>query len=216
MSTIRSELRDLLPTWAVVVLLPVPMATFWHEGPARDFAYSYLFIGCAILAAERFGRTARQGSAGDVPLWRAKMTALGLAMATGAAVFTAFAWAIIGRMDPLVPLLATFAVLPALGCVPFLAIVTGRPYAAVLFASLLLTAVKLAGCVVAVLVYGWNAQAEGQLALPWERPNLLVWLCVFGTIALSAVLYPLGRRAFLKGTTLNPALHPSGDFVVSP
>jgi hypothetical protein len=59
--------------------------------------------------------------------------------------------------------------------------------------------VKLAGCAVAVLVYGSNAQAEGHLTLPWERPNLLVWLCLAGAMVLSAVLYPLGRRAFLTG-----------------
>src|SRR5262245_46647051 len=140
----------MLPTWAVVVLLPVPLTTFWHEGPGRDFAYVYLFLGCAILAAERFGRTARPEGAGDVRLWRAKVTALGLAMAAAAGVFTAFAWAMIGRPDPLVPLLAALAVVPALCCVPLLAVVTGRPYAAVLFAALLLAAVKLAGCAVVV------------------------------------------------------------------
>jgi hypothetical protein len=187
----------MLPTWAVVVLLPVPVATFWHEGSGRDFAYAYLFLGCAILAAERFGRTACPASPGGVPLWRARVTALGLAMAAAAGVFTTFAWAMIGRPDPLVPLLAALAVVPALCCVPFLEVVTGRPYAAVLFAAFMLAAVKLAGCAVAVVVYGWNAQAEGHLTLPWERPNLLVWLCLAGAAALSAVLYPLGRRAFL-------------------
>jgi hypothetical protein len=204
MPTVRSELREMLPTWAVAVLLPVPVATFWHEGAGRDFAYAYLFLGCAILAAERFGRTACQGRPGGVPLWRTKVTALGLAVAGAVGVFTAFAWAMIGRPDALVPLFAALAVVPALCCVPFLAVVTGRPYAAVLFAALLLAGVKLAGCVVAVLVYGWNAQAEGHLTLPWERPNLLVWLCLAGAMALSAVLYPLGRRAFLTRTTPAP------------
>jgi hypothetical protein len=210
--TVRGELREMLPAWAVVVLLPVPVATFWHEGSGRDFAYAYLFLGCAILAAERFGRTACQSSAGDVPLWRAKVTALGLAMAAAAGVFTAFAWAMIGRPDALVPLFAALAVAPALCCVPFLAVVTGRPYAAVLFAALLMAAVKLFGCVVAVLVYGWNAQAEGHLALPWERPNLLVWLCLAGAMVVSAVMYPLGRRAFLSQgmSPPTPALHPTG------
>jgi hypothetical protein len=197
MPTVRSELREMLPTWAVAVLLPVPVATFWHEGSGRDFAYAYLFLGCAILAAERFGRADCQGSPGGVRLWRAKMTALGLAMAAAASVFTAFAWAMVGQPDALVPLFAALAVVPALCCVPFLAIVTGRPYAAVLLAALLLAAVKLAGCVVAVFVYGWNAQAEGHLTLPWERPNLLVWLCLAGALVVSVVMYPLGRRAFL-------------------
>jgi hypothetical protein len=206
--TVRGELREMLPTWAVVVLLPVPVATFWHEGSGRDFAYAYLFLGCAILAAERFGRTAGLGSPGGVPVWRAKVTALGVAMAAAAGVFTAFAWAMIGQPDGLVPLFAALAVVPALCCVPLLAVVTGRPYAAVLFAALLLAAVKLAGCSVVVLVYGWDAQAEGHLALPWDRPNLLVWLCLAGAMAVSAVLYPLGRRAFLaRGMPPNQPRH---------
>jgi hypothetical protein len=218
MPTVRSELREMLPTWAVVVLLPAPVATFWHEGSGRDFAYAYLFLGCAILAAERFGSTACQESPGGAPLWRAKMTALGLAVAAAAGVFTAFAWAMIGQPDALVPLFAALAVIPALCCVPFLAVVTGRPYAAVLFAALLLAAVKLTGCVVAVLVYGWNAQAEGHLALPWEQPNLLVWLCLAGAVIVSVVMYPLGRRAFLaQGVSPpNQALHlPAGARQVS-
>src|SRR5262249_54994551 len=123
----------MLPTWAVVVLLPVPVATFWHEGSGRDFAYAYLFLGCAILAAERFGRSVCQGGAGKVQQWRAKVSALGLAMAAAVGVFTAFAWAMIGRPDALVPLLAAAAIVPALCCVPYLAVVTGKPYAAVLF-----------------------------------------------------------------------------------
>jgi hypothetical protein len=48
------------------------------------------------------------------------------------------------------------------------------------------------------VVYGPNAQAEGHMALPWERPNLLVSLCLVGAVALSAGLYPLGRQAFLR------------------
>jgi hypothetical protein len=63
MPTVCSELREMLPTWAVVVLLPAPVATFWHEGSGRDFAYAYLFLGCAILlrngSAARLGREVR-------------------------------------------------------------------------------------------------------------------------------------------------------------
>jgi hypothetical protein len=204
MPTVRSELREMLPTWTVAVLLPAPLATFWHDGSGRGFAYAYLFLGCAILAAERFGRTAAQGGPAGVSLWRAKMTALGLAAAAAVGVFTAFVWALIGRPDALVPLFATLAVVPALCFVPFFAVVTGRPYAAVLFAALLVGSVKLAGCVVVVLLYGWNAQEKGRLTLPWERPNLLVWLCLTGAMTLSVVLFPLGRRAFLAHTRPAP------------
>jgi hypothetical protein len=209
MSTVPGELRDMLPAWAVAVLLPLPVATFWHDGSGRAFAYADLFLGCAILAAERFGRPPPVGAGsppagGAPPLWRTKMVALVWATAGAVSVFTAFGWAMSGRPDAVVPLLAALAVLPALGCVPFLAIVTGKPYAAVLLTTFLLGSVKLAGCVVVRIVYGPNALAEGHMTLPWERPNLLVWLCLAGAMALSAVLYPLGRQAFLRRGTSPP------------
>lgn len=201
MPTVSGELRALLPAWAVAVLLPVPVATFWHEGSGRDFAYAYLFLGCAIVVAESFGRRVAPavGLPPDMPgAWRTKLSALVLAVAGAVIVFTAFVWAMTGRPDAGVPLFAALAVLPALGCVPFAALATGRPYVAVLFAAFLMAAVKMAGCVVVVLVYGWNAQAGGHTTLPWERPNLLVWLCLAGALACVVVFYPLGRREFLR------------------
>jgi hypothetical protein len=210
MPTVHGELREMLPTWAVAVLLPVPVATFWQDGSGRAFAYAYLFLGCAILTAERFGQILPVGggsppATGAPRLWRAKVVALGLAIAGAVCVFTAFAWAMLGRADAVVPLLAALAVVPALCCVPFLVIVTGKPYAAVLLTTFLLGSVKLAGCVVVRAVYGPTALAEGHMTLPWERPNLLVWLCLAGAMTLSAVLYPLGRRAFLTHGMPAPA-----------
>src|SRR5262245_25821412 len=149
MHTVTGELRDMLPTWAVAVLLPVPVATFWQDGSGRDFAYAYLFLGCAILTAERFGRAHPAGGSppagGAARVWRAKVMALAWAMAAAVCVFTAFAWAMLGWPDAVVPLLAALAVAPALCCVPFLVVVTGKPYAAVLFTAFLLGSVKLAG-----------------------------------------------------------------------
>jgi hypothetical protein len=206
MPTARDELREMLPTWAVAVLLPLPMATFWQDGSGRAFAYAYLFLGCAVLAAERFRRPPPEGGDHTGPrLWRTKMAALALAMAGAVCVFTAFASAISGQLDAVVPVLATLAVLPALCCVPCLTLATGRPYAGVLFTVFLLGSIKIAGCVVVRLVYGPTALADGRMNLPWEQPNLLVWLCLAGAVAASAILYPLGRRAFLKGAATPPS-----------
>ena len=198
MRTVSSELRDLIPVWAFAVLLPVPLATFWHEGSGRAFAYAYLFLGAAVMAAEAFRRESPE--AGTPAVWRAKVVALALAMAAAAAVFTLAAWSITGDADPVVPVLAVLAVVPALGCVPYMTLATGRPYTAVLFTVFLLAAVKLAGCVVVRVVYGPTALADGRMALPWENPNLLVWLCLAGALVCSAVLFPLGRREFLRTT----------------
>ena len=201
--TVSSELRDMLPTWAVAILLPLPVATFWQDGSGRAFAYVYLFIGCAVLTAERFGRSpqieaANQATEGMRRRWRVKMAALVLAMAGAVSIFTAFGWAMSGQLDSVIPLLAVLAVLPALGCVPLLALITGKPYAAVLFTAFLLGLVKIAGCVVVRIVYGPNALAEGHMTLPWEQPNLLVWLCLAGAVGFSVVFYPMGRRTFIE------------------
>jgi hypothetical protein len=189
--TTAAEFRALLPTWALAVLLPIPMVTFWSEGSGRAFAYCYLFLGTAVMAAESFGRGAGA--------WRAKLAALSLGAAGAVGVYTLFAWAISGRADWVVPVLATLAVVPALGCVPYLTLATGRPHAAVLFVVFILAAVKMAGCVVVRVVYGPTALADGRMSLPWEAPNLLVWLCLVGALACSAVMLALGR-AFLRDT----------------
>lgn len=204
MSTIVNELRALLPVWAFAVLLPVPAATFWHDGSGRAFAYGYLFLGTAVVVAESFGRGRSPGTPAG---WRAKVLALGLAAAGAVAVFSAFAWAMIGEADPVVPVLAGLAVVPALGCVPYLTLATGRPYTAVLFAAFLMGTVKMVGCVVVRGVYGPTALADGRMTLPWETPNTLVWLCLAGALTCSAVLCPLGRRAFLRS---GPVAEPNG------
>jgi len=197
MTKLVNELRDMIPTWAVTTILPLPIINFWQLGPGQDFAYAYLFLGSAILVAERFSGSGRP-KGGAVDDWRSIVAALLLATATSAMIFTIFVWAIAGYADLSVPIFAVLAVIPAIGCVPFLAITCGRPYYGVLAAILLMTVIKLAGCVVVVLVYGWNAQEHGYTALPWRDPNLLVCLCLSGAMLSSLMLFALGRREFLR------------------
>lgn len=193
--TVASELREMLPTWAIAVLLPIPMATFWHEGSGRAFAYCYLFLGTAILTAERFHtNVAGEGSARE---WRTKMTALTLGAFGLCFVFTPFVWSMRDESALEVPLFAVLAVLPALGCVPFATLRTGNPYTAILSIVFLLASIKMLGCVVVRIAYGPTALADGEMMLPWEQPNFLVWFCLVGALICSAVMYLLGRRAFL-------------------
>ena len=147
MSKLSDELREMIPTWAVTTLLPLPIINFWQLGPGHDFAYAYLFLGSTILVAERFAENGRpQG--GDLREWRNKISALCLAIAATAMIFTAFVWAISGNVDLAVSMFAIFAVIPAIGCVPFFSINASRPYFGVLAAILLIAAIKMAGCVV--------------------------------------------------------------------
>jgi hypothetical protein len=59
---------------------------------------------------------------------------------------------------------------------------------------------KLLGCVVVVLVYGWDASERGYTTMPWTRPNLLVWLFWLNTGVLCLVCYYLGVGRFRNRT----------------
>ncbi len=204
MITMKSEWREMLPTWAFAVLLPAPMATFWHEGPGRDFAYAYLFLGCSLLAAERFRKGAEsyareKAEQGAGEIWRIRMMSLSTAMLAAVGVFSGFAWAIAGEWSFSIPLFALLAVIPALSAIPYFVMSTGKEYGAILLVVFCLALIKLAGCVIVRVVYGPNALPEGRMNLPWEEPNLLVWFCLGGMLGLSAVCGFLGQRLFVRG-----------------
>jgi hypothetical protein len=212
MPTVREELRSLLPALAVALLLPVPLLNFVDDGSGRAFAFAYLFLGCVLLAAECFRPAAgpRGPGRGGTPTdrrtaWTAKMGALAVAMGVAALTFTACHWAISGRPDRGVLVLAFVAAVPALGMVPCLTLLAGNPYAAVVLAALLLGAVKLAGCAVVRVAYGPAAQAEGRMAMSWAEPNLLVWLCLAGGLLCSAALGVLGFRRTRAPDRTSPA-----------
>jgi len=57
---------------------------------------------------------------------------------------------------------------------------------------------KLLGCVVVVLLHGWDASERGYTIMPWTRPNLLVWLFWINTGVLSLGFYWLGVRRFCR------------------
>ena len=92
--------------------------------------------------------------------------------------------------------LAFLILIPSLGVVPFLTLVTRRPVAAVVFALFIVFCMKLLGGIVVVLVYGWHASEHGYTDMPWTHPNLLVWLFWLNTGVLSLSLYVLGARRF--------------------
>jgi hypothetical protein len=122
------------------------------------------------------------------------MGALAVAMTLAALNFSVCYIVIGGSLDWNAITLAFLVVVPALCIVPYLALLVGNPYAAVVFAALLLGAVKLAGCLLARAVYGPTAQADGQMAMTWDQPNLLVWFCVAGGLLVSAACGALGFR----------------------
>lgn len=203
-STVLSEFRGVLPATAFALLFPVPILNFWQDGAGRAFAFAYLFIGCAFLAADSFGRmlpfdaVEPSGTAERRRLWNVKMTALGLAAGLAVASFSVAFWAISGSVNLGVPLLASLMLLPALCCIPCLTMAVRNPFVAVLFGAASLGLIKVVGCLIVRVVYGPNALAEGYMNISWDNPNLLVRLCFAGGVAYSVSLYFLGFRMFLN------------------
>ena len=204
MASIIQEFRALLPALAFALVLPIPAITFWEDGAGRAYAYAYLFLGCAIMAAESFTVGSSSGSPDAIELpraerravWLAKMSALSIAVLCAVAVFTLAWFALSDTVDHRVPSLALLTVLPALGGVPYFTLKTRKLFLGVLFATLLLCSIKILGCVVVRMVYGPDALAQGYMAMDWRRPNLLVVLCAVGALVYSMVLYGFGSRRF--------------------
>ena len=98
--------------------------------------------------------------------------------------------------DFVAPMLALMTLVPSLCIVPYLVLVTRKPFAAVVFAALLVGCMKLLGATVVVLIYGWDADAQGRTKMPWNYPDLLVWLFWGFSAALSLTFWFFGMRRF--------------------
>jgi len=215
-------LRELLPVWLVCVALPMPAILFWHSVHGRSMALGCFFIGCASLVAFAFQRElprSNNASAADELEnlsrdWREQMKVLLTALLAAFAVFSvlcltlnnppaseeqAIWWrspAFNAPRDLIAPMLAFMTLIPSLGLVPYLTLVTRSRFAAVVFSLFLVFCMKLLGAVVLVCVYGWYAAEQGRTTLPWNHPDLLVWLFWGITLMLSLSFYFLGARRF--------------------
>jgi hypothetical protein len=124
------------------------------------------------------------------------MVAVTIAQLASWAVFSSVHLALNDRHDFVSVLLALSALIPSCCIVPYLTLITRKPFAAVVFTVFLVGCMKLLGCVVVVLDHGWDASERGYTTMPWTRPNLLVWVFWANTAVLSLVLYCLAARRF--------------------
>ncbi len=194
---LRSELLALLPAWIAGILLPLPALLLWRSDDARRVAIWCFFVGCVALVAFAFR------SRGELELsWNERMAAIGTSLFSTWAGFSLLWLAIIGSED-LTPFFLTFQILiPSFCVVPYMMLVTRNPIAAVVFSLFLVGSMKLLGCLVVVLVYGWHADVRGYTTMPWMHPNLLVWLFWLNTGVLSLSLYILGREKYLRNVAV--------------
>jgi len=202
--SLSHEFRYLLPAWLGSVLLPWPALLLWRSDDGVRVALGLFFVGSASLVAYSFGRdvsaTADDEFGHPRQMWRTRMVAVTAALLAAWAAFSAVHLALNDRYDFVSVLLALSALIPACCVVPYLTQVTRKPFAAVVFTVFLVGCMKLLGCLVVVLVHGWDASERGHTTMPWASPNLLVWLFWVNTGVLSLACYCLGVRRFREGT----------------
>jgi len=206
--SLKADLQSLFPVWLGGVLLPLPALAFWRAGIGRSMALVLFSIGCASIVAYAFRRDflPRSVEAAESPeqTWRRRMQSAGLALFSASAVFSVISLTLNDSQDFVEAWLAFMLPLPALGVVPFFMVVTRKPLAAVVFGIFTVFSMKLLGCIVVVLVYGWHASEHvpPYTDMPWTHPNLLVWLFWLNTAVLSLSLYVLGRKKFMRNKTV--------------
>lgn len=196
-SSLKRELRYLLPAWIGCILLPLPAIVFWRSNDGRSMALSLFFVACAGLVAYAFRRDLNAASMDDAErlshTWNWRMGVLGVALLSAAVVFSLLCLILNDPSDLVLVILAGLIPIPSLCIAPYLTLATRKPFAAVVFTVALVACMKLLGCVVVVLVYGWYASEQGHTTMPWTRPNLLVWLFWLNTAVLSTIFYFQGK-----------------------
>jgi hypothetical protein len=201
--SLNHELRYLAPAWLGSVLLPCPALLLWRSADGLALALGLFFLGSASLVAYSFRRDANatgESEFGDPRrIWRKRMIAVTAALLAAWAAFSVVHLALNDRDDFVSVFLALSALIPACCIAPYLTLVTRKPLAAVVFTVFLVGCMKLLGCVVVVLVHGWDASERGHTTMPWTHPNLLVWLFWVNTGVLSLVFYCLGSSRFRDG-----------------
>jgi hypothetical protein len=190
----RFQARELLPAWLVCVMAPAPAILVAKSGAA---GVMYFFVACASLVAYAFRREAGEAFCTDraapVP-WRGNLVRSAMALFAAWLVFALLSATLRSPHAFVASLLGLLLIVPCLCIVPYMVLITRQPFAAVVFSLTLVVLVKLAGCIIVVASYGWDADDYGHTSMPWLRPNLLVWSFWIGTSVLSAACLFLGDR----------------------
>jgi hypothetical protein len=213
--SLSHEWRYLAPAWLGSVLLPCSALLLWRSADGVALALGLFFVGSASLVAYSFRRDVNAPGESESGhrrrIWRKRMVGVTVAQLAAWAVFSSVHLALNDRDDFVSVLLALSALIPSCCIVPYLTLVTRKPFAAVVFTVFLVGCMKLLGCVVVVLVHGWDASDRGYTTMPWARPNLLVWVFWANTAVLSLVLYCSGASRFRdRNPEPNAAPDPGG------
>jgi hypothetical protein len=192
-------LRRLAMTWTAAACLPIPALLMTNPATNAEVACLYLGLASAWLATEilRFG-----GYPDSRSTWLTKTTAICVALATNATMFVAFGTMVSVRSNLPFPLLATFAVIPSIGIVPWMTLRLRDPFKAMVLSAFILMTAKLAACVVARFVYGPDFMERGYVAADWRTAKVMISLTWSTITTISMACLAHGYWQFeLPGTT---------------
>jgi hypothetical protein len=216
-NSLRNELRYIFPAWLGCILLPLPAVVFWRSDEGRSYALILFSIGCASLVAYTFQRDIHRKTSNGTRLaeliWRRRMAAAIVSLFSAGSIFSMLSLALNDSRDFVEVFLAFLILIPALCVAPFFMLSARKLVAAVVFTVFTVFCMKLLGCIVVVLVYGWHASSHDPpyTDMPWTHPNLLVWLFWLNTGILSLWLYLLGRRRYMQNMTAPPKIAEEGS-----
>jgi hypothetical protein len=167
-------LRSMMGMWAVAAFLPLPVLVTMDPVRSADVSCVYLGVINAWLVTEIHRAWGLPGSAAS---WRVRMLAITTAISVNVALFVGFGLAAGVQTYFPFPVMAGLSVIPVIGVMPWmLRKISQHPYAAVVFSGFLIFACKLAGCVVARLVYGPDYISQGYVAADWRTAKLMITL----------------------------------------
>ena len=194
-------------TWAVAGALPLPILVIVDPSNSGDVACLYLGMASGWLVAE-FRRAG--GLPESVGSWRARTLAIAVAVAVNVVLFIGFGVAAGVRTHFPFGLMAALSAIPAVGMLPWLLRRVGHPYAAIILGAMIVVAAKLAGCVVARIVYGPDYIERGYVSADWRSAKLMISLFwSFSTLLSVGMLladYRSCKRSALVGAVTKESI----------
>ena len=181
-----SELRSMLATWGFAAFMPLPVLVAMDPANSAMIACLYLGVINAWLVTE-FHRSF--GLPQTSSAWNARTLAVLGAVSVNTALFIAFGLSAGVATHFPFPLMALLSVIPAIGIIPWLLrLMPQNPYAAIILGGLLVFACKLAGCVVARILYGADYLDQGYAAADWRTAKVMISVLWILSSSLSLVL----------------------------
>lgn len=192
-----ANLYELAIPGGLAALFAIPLLAVTDKPEIASF---YMGAASAWFAAEAFQLG---GLPTNATQWRSKALAVAIGVPLICALFVSFGLAINVRTNVPFPIMAVLCTTPAFGLVPWLVMRTGKKYEALVLAAFIVGATKIAGCVVARIVYGPTFIEDGYVAGDWRTAKVMISCMWAFTIAISLGLFLVdywryGRQAVVK------------------